>query len=71
MSNEITTRNRIPAQSTDGNEDLPANYAEIPHEVKNEVRTGYVRAQRAANTAMIAMYWRIGKIIADRQAAEE
>ena len=70
MSHEITTPSRIPAQSKGGNEDLPPNYAEILHEVKNEVRTGYVRAQRAANTAMIAMYWRIGKIIADRQAAE-
>ena len=74
MSNEITTRGRIPTQSTNtstgGGEDLPPNYAEILHEVKNEVRLGYVRAQRAANTAMIAMYWRIGKIIADRQAAE-
>ena len=70
MPNEITTRSQIPTQSTGGNEDLPPNYAEILDEVKREVRTGYVRAQRAANTAMIAMYWRIGKIIADRQAAE-
>lgn len=70
MSNEITTHDRIPTQSTSGSEDLPPNYAEILAEVKNEVRTGYVRAQRATNTAMIGMYWRIGKIIADRQAAE-
>jgi predicted nuclease of restriction endonuclease-like (RecB) superfamily len=70
MSNDVTTRKRIPTQSTTGDEDLPPNYAEILNEVKTEVRRGYVRTQRAANTAMIAMYWRIGKIIADRQAAE-
>ena len=76
MSKHISTRSHIPTQSTTGDgaeagaEDLPPNYAEILDEVKREVRTGYVRAQRAANTAMIAMYWRIGKIIADRQAAE-
>ena len=40
MSNEITTRDRIPTQSTGGNEDLPQNYAEILAEVKNEVRAG-------------------------------
>jgi predicted nuclease of restriction endonuclease-like (RecB) superfamily len=70
MSNDITTRNRIPTQTTPEGEDLPPNYAEILNEVKTEVRRGYVRTQRAANTEMIAMYWRIGKIIADRQAAE-
>ena len=72
MPKDITTRNRIPTQSTSGggDENLPPNYAEILQEVKHEVRVGYVRTQRAANTAMIAMYWRIGKIIADRQQAE-
>ena len=70
MSNEITTRSRIPAQSTNGNEDLPPNYAEILHEVKNEVQVEYVRVPYTAITAMISMYWQIGKMIADRQAAE-
>jgi hypothetical protein len=76
MSKHISTRSHIPAQSTTGAgtgigpgaEDLPPNYAEILDEVKREVRTGYVRAQRAANTAMIAMYWRIGIV---QQAAAQ
>lgn len=71
MSHEITTRSQIPTQPTGTDEDLPPNYAEILTEVKNEVRHGYVRAHRAANTEMIAMYWRIGKIIDDRQQAIE
>lgn len=70
MTNDITTRGQIPTQGIESTGDLPADYAEILAEIKGEVRKGYVKAQRAVNTEMIAMYWRIGGIIVERMGRE-
>ena len=48
---------------------LPAGYGELLEQVKTEVRTARLRAARAANTELIALYWRVGRLILDRQAA--
>ncbi|MEA5457305.1 PDDEXK nuclease domain-containing protein [Sinomonas sp. JGH33] len=48
--------------------DLPAGYAEVLAAVKNEVRSARTLARRAANTAMLQMYWKIGRTILDQQS---
>lgn len=48
----------------------PPGYAEALSALKLEVRAAQLRAQRVVNTELIALYWRIGRIIRDRQAAE-
>jgi predicted nuclease of restriction endonuclease-like (RecB) superfamily len=46
------------------------SYAELLGEIRDEVRYARLRAARSVNTEMIAAYWRIGKLILDRQASE-
>lgn len=54
-----------PARST-----MPEWYPELLATVSKHVVTGHRRAVRAANTELLASYWRIGKEILDRQQAE-
>lgn len=46
---------------------LPEGYAELLARVKNDVLATRLRAMRTANTELIALYWRIGTLILDRQ----
>lgn len=46
---------------------LPEGYAELLDRVKNDVLATRLRAMRTANTELIALYWRIGTLILDRQ----
>ncbi len=48
----------------------PAGYGPLLDEVKREMAGARTRAVRAVNTELISMYWRIGKLILDRQADE-
>jgi predicted nuclease of restriction endonuclease-like (RecB) superfamily len=50
--------------------DLPGDYAAALTALKSLVREAQYRAQRVVNTAMIELYWNIGRIILDRQANE-
>ncbi len=45
----------------------PAGYAELLEQLKARVRTSRVRAARAANSELLALYWSIGRDILDRQ----
>jgi len=49
---------------------LPDDYGVLLEQLKAEVRTARVRAVQAANTEMIAMYWRMGRLILARREAE-
>lgn len=49
---------------------LPAGYAELLDRLKADIRTTRVRAAAAANRELIALYWRIGRAIVERQAGE-
>lgn len=53
-----------------GGEVLPAGYAELLEGLKGDIRTTRVRAAVAANREMIALYWRIGRAVVERQAGE-
>jgi predicted nuclease of restriction endonuclease-like (RecB) superfamily len=46
----------------------PSEYATLLGEIKQRVRTGQYEALRAVNTALIGLYWDIGKLIIERQA---
>jgi predicted nuclease of restriction endonuclease-like (RecB) superfamily len=45
-------------------------YAELLDEIRRQVRGARVKAARAVNAALIGTYWRIGRMILDRQRAE-
>lgn len=47
---------------------LPGGYAEVLSSVKEQVRSAQHHAQRVVNTAMIELYWGIGRTILTRQA---
>ena len=47
---------------------LPGGYGELLDQIKTEVRSARLRATRAANSELIRLYWRIGRLILDRQA---
>ena len=50
---------------------VPAGYTELLAEIKAEVLAGRVRAARAVHTEVIELYWRIGRLLLDRQSQEE
>ncbi|MFF2317962.1 PDDEXK nuclease domain-containing protein [Arthrobacter sp. NPDC058097] len=49
---------------------LPASYAELLSDLKNQVRAARTKALRTINTQLIALNWSIGKTILERQASE-
>lgn len=50
--------------------DLPSGYAGILASLKELVASAQLRAQQAASSAMVEMYWAIGATILQRQAQE-
>jgi predicted nuclease of restriction endonuclease-like (RecB) superfamily len=50
--------------------DLPADYATLLHELKQRIAGERLRVVLAANTAMVLLYWDIGRAILQRQAKE-
>jgi len=49
---------------------LPAGYGDLLEQVKAEVRLSRLRATRAANTELVGLYWRLGRLILDRQQVD-
>lgn len=49
---------------------VPDGYSDLVDLIGVEVRTTRLRAARAANTELVAMNWRIGRLILERQKAE-
>jgi len=50
--------------------ELPKDYAAALAEIKERVRQERLRVVLAANSAMVLLYWDIGRVILDRQARE-
>lgn len=48
--------------------ELPDGYSDAVATLKSLIRDAQHRAQRMVNTAMVELYWNIGRIILDRQA---
>jgi predicted nuclease of restriction endonuclease-like (RecB) superfamily len=51
-------------------EEIPDGYGELLARVKADVLATRFRAVRAANAELLGLYWRIGRLIADRQEAQ-
>ena len=68
MSNEIGTTAALPAQPGSGN--LPPGYDGLLRDIKAEISSAHIRVHRVINTEMVEHYWRIGRIILERQAEE-
>ncbi|HEY5304323.1 MAG TPA: PDDEXK nuclease domain-containing protein [Acidimicrobiales bacterium] len=51
-------------------DDLPASYDETLKRLAAEVRSANIRAVRKVNVELINLYWSLGHIILERQAAE-
>ena len=46
---------------------LPASYAETLEAIKAETRSARIRVARSANSQIIELYWRLGRLIVERQ----
>ena len=49
---------------------LPAGYPALLDELKQRIRAVQVRAAVSVNRELIALYWHVGKSVAERQRAE-
>jgi len=49
---------------------VPSDYGRVLETIKADVRSARQRALRVVNTELVALYWRIGRTILDRQDAE-
>lgn len=49
---------------------LPGDYEAVLGEIKTRIRTERLKAVLAANSAMVLLYWDIGRLILDRQQRE-
>ena len=49
---------------------LPSDYAETLREIKQRIQQERLRVVMAANTAMVLLYWDIGRMILERQQRE-
>lgn len=56
--------------TTSANHPVPDGYLELLDDIKREITGARLRAALAVNTEMIALYWRIGRHILDRQQDE-
>jgi predicted nuclease of restriction endonuclease-like (RecB) superfamily len=50
--------------------ELPSDYAETLNEIKRRIQQERLRVILAANSAMVLLYWDIGRMILDRQERE-
>lgn len=50
--------------------ELPADYASLLAELKRRITEGRLRVVLSANTAMVLLYWDIGRAILERQQRE-
>lgn len=49
---------------------LPDSYADVLGEIKRRIQAERLRTIMAANSAMVMLYWDIGRLILDRQQIE-
>ncbi len=49
---------------------LPQNYASLLTTIKQRIQTAQVRTALAGNASMIMLYWDVGNLLVERQAAE-
>ena len=50
--------------------ELPGGYAELLGEIRQRIQTERLRTVMAANSAMVLLYWDVGRLILERQERE-
>ncbi|WP_242644845.1 PDDEXK nuclease domain-containing protein, partial [Streptomyces laculatispora] len=68
MDSTTTSKAVVPVQQ---GAELPPHFHEMIDDLKSIVRGAHVRAQLKVNTAMLQMYWEIGRTILERQQKEK
>lgn len=46
------------------------NYTDLVTRLKNEIQSARIKAALSANAHLLALYWKIGKAIAEQEALE-
>jgi hypothetical protein len=65
-----TRREDVSFPVAPGRAELPEGYASFLGESKQRIQTERLRVIMAANSAMVILYWDIGRLILDRQQRE-
>lgn len=63
-------RDGVSFPAAPAHQDLPASYAGVLGEIKRLIQTERLRVVMAANSAMVMLYWEIGRLILERQENE-
>jgi predicted nuclease of restriction endonuclease-like (RecB) superfamily len=66
----MTGTRKTPSLKQLGKTEIPASYATTFAEIKERVRTAQYAALKSVNKQLVGLYWDIGRIIVERQAAE-
>lgn len=66
----MTEKKKRPSLKQAGESGMPANYAMALAEIKERVRRAQYAALKSVNKQLVGLYWDIGRIIVERQAAE-
>ena len=64
------SRKEVSFPSPVGKGELPTDYAALPGEIKDRIRSERLQVVLAANAAAILLYWDIGRMILERQDKE-
>ena len=52
------------------NVEIPAGYAKLLNDLRLQIRTACVKANLSVNRELVLLYWKIGKVILQRQSQE-
>lgn len=66
----MTGKRKTPSLKQPGESGVPATYATAFAEIKERVRSAQYAALKSVNKQLVGLYWDIGRIIVERQAAE-
>ena len=66
----MTGKRKTPSLKQPGESGMPAAYATAFAEIKERVRSAQYAALKSVNKQLVGLYWDIGRIIVERQAAE-
>ena len=66
----MTGKRKTPSLKQPGESGMPAAYATAFAEIKERVRSAQYAALKSVNKQLVRLYWDIGRIIVERQAAE-
>ncbi len=66
----MTGKRKVSSLTRTADGKIPAAYATAFAEIKDRIRRAQYAALKSVNTQLVGLYWDIGRIIIERQAAE-